>query len=52
MDVYETLNAGGVSKILYRNEPNDPWTVLYSADEIIAVPEPTILSVPVEVMAP
>ena len=52
VDVYETLNNGGVSKILYRNDPTEDWTELYSAAGIVVVQDSNILSVEPEVMKP
>ena len=50
--MYQVVNAGGVSKILYRNDSNETWTELYTATEIVAVNEAKILSTVPEVFTP
>ena len=50
--MYQVVNAGGVSKILYRNDPTETWTELYTAAEIVAVNEANILSAVPEVVTP
>ena len=50
--MYQVVNAGGVSKILYRNDSNETWTELYTETEIVAVNEAKILSAVPEVITP
>ena len=52
VDVYQVWNAGGVSKVLTRNDPNEDWVEIYSAAEIVAEQEAKILSVTPEVFSP
>ena len=49
VDVYQTYNAGIISKVLSRNDPSEDWVEIYVADQTVAGEEPEILSVTPEV---